>query len=278
MRHIISYIATILIAVAANAQTEKKLVIFHTNDTHSCIMPMNENLADTAVAGRGGFLRRIAMLEEERKKNPDMMYFDSGDFSQGSAYYTMYKGEVEVGLMNMMGITAATLGNHEWDYGMEQLAKNIRQATFPVVCTNCDFTDTPLEKLVKPYIIIKRNGVKIGVIGVTTQLEGLVDKKNYQNVQYLDPVKSAGKTAEMLKEKKKCDIIVCISHLGWSEQGDIDFIKNTRHIDLVLGGHTHTKFKELRYVENLDGKPVAVDQNGKGGVNISKITLLLEKK
>ena len=118
MRHIISYIATILIAVAANAQTEKKLVIFHTNDTHSCIMPMNENLADTAVAGRGGFLRRIAMLEEERKKNPDIMYFDSGDFSQGSAYYTMYKGEVEVGLMNMMGITAATLGNHEWDYGM----------------------------------------------------------------------------------------------------------------------------------------------------------------
>ena len=180
--------------------------------------------------------------------------------------------------MNIMCIKAATIGNHEWDYGMEQLAKNIRQATFPVVCTNCDFTDTPLEKLVKPYIIIKRNGVKIGVIGVTTQLEGLVDKKNYQNVQYLDPVESAGKTAEMLKEKKKCDIIVCISHLGWSEQGDIDFIKNTRHIDLVLGGHSHTKFKELRYVENLDGKPVAVDQNGKGGVNVSKITLLLEKK
>ncbi len=278
MRHIILYITTFLVAVAADAQTEKKLVIFHTNDTHSCIMPMNENLADTAVAGRGGFLRRIAMLEEERKKHPDMMYFDSGDFSQGSAYYTMYKGEVEMGLMNMMGITAATIGNHEWDYGIEQLAKNIKMANFPVVCTNCDFTDTPLEKLVKPYIIIKRDDVKIGVIGVTTQLEGLVDKKNYQNAKYLDPVECARKTAEMLKEKKKCDIIVCISHLGWSEKGDIELIKNTRHIDIVLGGHSHSKFKDLKYVEDMDGKAVAVDQNGKGGVNVSKITVTLEKK
>ena len=278
MRHIILYITTFLVAVAADAQTEKKLVIFHTNDTHSCIMPMNENLADTAVAGRGGFLRRIAMLEEERKKHPDMMYFDSGDFSQGSAYYTMYKGEVEVGLMNMMGITAATIGNHEWDYGIEQLVKNIKMANFPVVCTNCDFTDTPLEKLVKPYIIIKRDGVKIGVIGVTTQLEGLVDKKNYQNTKYLDPVECARKTAEMLKEKKKCDIIVCISHLGWSEKGDIELIKNTRYIDIVLGGHSHSRFKDLKYVEDMDCKAVAVDQNGKGGVNVSKITVTLEKK
>ena len=278
MRHIILYITTFLVAVAADAQTEKKLVIFHTNDPHSCIMPMNENLADTAVAGRGGFLRRIAMLEEERKKHPDMMYFDSGDFSQGSAYYTMYKGEVEVGLMNMMGITAATIGNHEWDYGIEQLVKNIKMANFPVVCTNCDFTDTPLEKLVKPYIIIKRDGVKIGVIGVTTQLEGLVDKKNYQNTKYLDPVECARKTAEMLKEKKKCDIIVCISHLGWSEKGDIELIKNTRYIDIVLGGHSHSRFKDLKYVEDMDCKAVAVDQNGKGGVNVSKITVTLEKK
>lgn len=143
MNRIICMLA-FFIATAAMAQNEKKIVILHTNDTHSCILPMNPNLADTAKAGRGGFLRRITMLKEERKKDPDLLYIDSGDFFQGSAYYTMFKGDVEIGLMNMMGLDAVTLGNHEWDSGMERLVENLRMANFPVVCSNYDFSGTEL--------------------------------------------------------------------------------------------------------------------------------------
>lgn len=273
MRHLIIYVAILIFSLPASGKKEKELVIMHTNDTHSCVMPMNPNLADTTVAGRGGYLRRVAMLREERKKNPNLLYFDSGDFSQGSAYYTMFRGEVEVGLMNMMGVTAATLGNHEWDYGLDNLAERLRQANFPIICTNCDFSDTPLEGLVKPYIVIKRNGLKIGIFALATKLEGLVDKKNYGNIKYIDPVSCAMQTATMLREEKKCDVIICISHLGWSENGDIAMIKGSRNIDLVLGGHTHSRFRSLEYADNIDGVSVPVDQNGKAGINVSRIVL-----
>ena len=165
-----------VVAIAASAQKTKELLILHSNDTHSCIMPLNPNLNDTLVAGRGGFLRRIAMLKEERAKNPDLLYFDSGDFSQGSPYYTLYKGDVEVGLMNQMGIDAATIGNHEFDFGLENMARVFRQANFPIVCANYDFTGTPVEGLVKPWVVLKRNGVKIGVFGLSPMMDGLVDK------------------------------------------------------------------------------------------------------
>ena len=157
---------------------QKRLVILHTNDTHSTILPVSNQLPDTVKAGRGGFLRRIAMLKEERQKNPDLLLFDSGDFSQGSAYYTMFKGDVEVGLMNMMGYDAATIGNHEFDFGLDNMARIFRMATFPIVCTNYDFTGTPCEGLVKPYVILKRNGVKIGVFALAPKMEGLVSAKN----------------------------------------------------------------------------------------------------
>ena len=124
----------------AVAKKQKQLVILHTNDTHSTIQPVSAQLPDTMKAGRGGALRRIAMLKEERAKDPDLLLFDSGDFSQGSAYYTMFKGDVEVGLMNRMGYDAVTIGNHEFDFGLENMARLFRMATFPVVCTNYDFT------------------------------------------------------------------------------------------------------------------------------------------
>lgn len=258
----------------------KKLLILHTNDTHSCVMPLKTTLADTLQAGRGGFLRRLAMLGQERRKNPDLLLFDSGDFSQGSSYYSMFKGDVEVGLMNMMRYDAATIGNHEFDFGMENMARLFRMADFPIVCANYDFTGTCVEGLVKPYVVIRRNGVKIGVFGLSPKMKGLVSDKNCVGVKYLDPVKAAQKTADMLKNKEKCDLVVCISHLGWNIGGDDDVLmmKNTRNIDIVLGGHSHSYFKQEKWVKNLDGVSVPNDQNGKSGIFVGRLEVEMKKK
>jgi len=243
-------------------------------------MPLNPNLADTALAGRGGYLRRMALLEEERARNPKMLLIDSGDFSQGSPYYTLYKGDVEVGMMNLMGYDAATIGNHEFDFGLENMARIFRMAKFPILCSNYDFSGTVVEGAVKPYTVVKRGGVKIGLFALCPEMEGLVDTAKCIGVKFLDPVEVANKTAAMLKNEKKCDVVVCVSHLGWDIRGynDQKLVAATRNIDLVLGGHSHTYMKELRYVKNLDGKEIPVDQNGKHGIWIGKITLGLHSK
>ena len=274
-----SLIIAALLAVSVSVFGQKTLTILHTNDTHSCIMPLSENLADTLQAGRGGFIRRIAMLKEERKKDPNLLFFDSGDFSQGSPYYTLFKGDVEVGLMNMMHYDAGTIGNHEFDYGFDNMARVFKRLNYPIVCANYDFTGTELAKIVKSYVIIKRNGLKIGVFGLAPKLDGLVDHKNYLTTRYLDPVATAQKMVDVLKGKK-CDLIICITHLGWDEHGmgDQEVIRGTRGIDLVLGGHSHTYFQTLRYVKDLDGKLVPVDQNGKSGIYIGKMTLTFSNK
>ena len=275
-------IVTIALVVAqlTLCTAQKQLTILHTNDTHSCILPLNPNLADTTLAGRGGFLRRIAMLKEERRKDPGLLYFDSGDFSQGSSYYTMFEGDVEIGLMNRMGIDAATIGNHEFDFGLHNMARIFRMANFPIVCSNYDFADTELKDIVKPYVIIKRNGVKIGVFALCPQLEGLVLTKNYGPLRFLDPVETATRMVDLLKGKKKCDLVVCISHLGWqkTEYPDERVIENTSGIDLVLGGHSHTYFEKLEYVDNKEGRPVPVDQNGKHGAFVGKLLLTMDKR
>ena len=261
---------------------QKELTILHTNDTHSTIYPLSENLSDTLRAGRGGFIRRIAMLKEERQKDPDLLYFDSGDFSQGSAYYNGFKGEVEVQLMNRMKCDAATIGNHEFDFGLDNMARLFRMADFPIVCANYDFTGTPVEGLVKPYIIMKRKGLKIGVFGLAPKMEGLVDVNKCQGVKYLDPVKTALETAAMLKKQKKCDVVICLSHLGWDMSGglvdDEEMVGGSRNIDLVLGGHSHTFFEELRYQNDLDGKAVPDDQNGKHAIFVGKMKLKFAQK
>ncbi len=271
----------LLLFTAVGAYAQKHLEVLHTNDTHSCIMPLNPNLADTAVAGRGGFLRRVAMIKEERAKNPDLLLIDSGDFSQGSPFYTMFKGDVEVGLMNLMGYDAVTIGNHEFDFGLENMARIFKMAKFPVVCANYDFTGTCVEGLVKPYVIIKRNGLKIGLFGLSPQLEGLVDLSKCKGVTYLDPVEVGNRVAAELKHDKKCDVVICVSHLGWlrpDEMGDQKVLANSKDIDLVLGGHSHSYFKALRYVNNADGKAVPVDQNGKNAMYVGKLTLSFDKK
>ena len=271
----------LLLFTAVGAYAQKHLEVLHTNDTHSCIMPLNPNLADTAVAGRGGFLRRVAMIKEERAKNPDLLLIDSGDFSQGSPFYTMFKGDVEIGLMNLMGYDAVTIGNHEFDFGLENMARIFKMAKFPVVCANYDFTGTCVEGLVKPYVIIKRNGLKIGLFGLSPQLEGLVDLSKCKGVTYLDPVEVGNRVAAELKHDKKCDVVICVSHLGWLRpdgMGDQRLLASSKDIDLVLGGHSHSYFKDLRYVNNADGKAVPVDQNGKNAMYVGKLTLSFDKK
>lgn len=263
---------TLLVGVQAKG---KRLVILHTNDTHSCIFPLNPHLADTMLAGRGGFIRRAEMVRRERSKHPDMLLFDSGDFSQGSPYYTLYKGDVEVGLMNLMRYDAATIGNHEFDFGVENMAMLFKKADFPIVCANYDFTGTALEGVVKPYVVLKRGGLRIGVFGLSPQLDGLVMAKTCAGVKYNDPVKAANDVAKLLKEREKCDIVVCLSHLGWDIIGidDTELMRQTRNIDIVLGGHSHSYFNALEYVENLDGREIPNDQNGKHGIYVGKITV-----
>lgn len=270
--------AMLLTAVLLFGQ-DKQLTILHTNDTHSQIYPFSENLADTLRAGRAGFLRRIKMLKEERAKNPNLLLFDSGDFFQGSPYFTLYKGNVEAGLMNMMHYDAGTIGNHEFDFGLDNMVRVFRSLNFPIVCANYDFTGTPLAEIVKPYIVLKRNGIKIGVFGLSPQLDGLVDHKNYLPIVYNDPIASAQKAADELKAQR-CDLIICLSHLGWNIEGtsDEEVVAGTRGIDLVLGGHSHSFLQKLEYVNNLDGKPVGIDQNGKSGIYIGKLILDMKRK
>ena len=260
----------------AGAQTQ--LTILHTNDTHSTILPLGRNLADTMLADRGGYLRRIAMLNEERQKDPQLLLFDSGDFSQGSAFYSMFEGDVEIGLMNQMRYDAVTIGNHEFDFGLDNMIRLFKMAQFPIVCSNYDFADTELKDLVKPYVVLKRRGVKIGVFALCPPLEGLVFTKNYGPLRFLDPVEVTNQMVDILRNQKKCDYVICLSHLGWqvSEYPDNRFIEQTRGVDLVLGGHTHTYFDELQYENNADGRPIPVDQNGKHAVFVGKLVVDLE--
>lgn len=272
-------IVALMTVVSVGAKTKKQLVVLHTNDTHSCIMPLNKNIDNKDIAGRGGFLRRVNMLKEQRQQHPDLLLFDSGDFSQGSGFYTLFRGDVEIGLMNQMGYDAVTIGNHEFDFGLENMARLFRMATFPVVCSNYDFTGTPCEGLVKDYITIKRNGLKIGVFALGAPLEGLVSKKNCEGVKFLDPAETAQKYINILRKQEKCDVVICLSHLGWaiSEYPDQQFIRKIEGCDLVLGGHTHTYMPTVEYAPDKTEKMIPDDQNGKHGVFIGKMVLTFEK-
>lgn len=281
MKHLHLFIIIALLSgLTANAKKQKQLVILHTNDTHSTIMPINEQMGNKNLAGRGGFLRRVSMVKEQRQQHPGLLLIDSGDFSQGSGYYTLFKGEVEVGLMNEMHYDAVTIGNHEFDFGMDNMAKLFRMANFPIVCSNYDCTGTVLEGLVKPYITLKRDGVKIGIFALAPALKGLVFDGNCEGVTFLDPAQTAQKYIDILRKQEKCDLVICISHLGWqvSEYPDEQFIKQIEGCDLVLGGHTHTYMEQLEYAPDKTGKLIPVDQNGKHGAFIGKLVLNLEKK
>ena len=276
----ISIFLIFVLAVSVVAKAQKQIVILHTNDTHSTIEPVSKYSKVKEAAGKAGCVRRATMVKQLREQNPDILLFDSGDFSQGSTFYTMYKGDVEVGLMNIMGYDAATIGNHEFDFGLDNLARLARQAKFPIVCSNCDFTGTPCQDVIKKYCVVVRDGVRIGVFGLTPKIEGLVMKENIAGVKYIDPIQATKEMVSVLRDKERCDIVVCLSHLGWKLAPEyIDdqvLISSTTGIDIVLGGRSHTYMKEMEWVDNAEGKSIPVDQNGKHGAFVGKITLKLE--
>ena len=268
-----------LLVVTAAAQSTKEIYLFHTNDMHSRIEPFPENYQDTLLAGKAGMVRRATFISQQREIHPDLLLFDCGDFSQGTPYYNIYKGEVEISMMNEMRYDAGTIGNHEFDFGLENMARLFRLAEFPIVCANYDVRGTVLEGLVKEYVVLHRDGIKIGVFGLGAQLEGLVAKASYGDVKFEDPVSEAQRIADLLKMQEKCDLVICLSHLGWKGEpySDVELIENTCNIDVVLGGHSHSYFEKPEYYKNLDGVEVPLQQMGKHAAFIGKMVLTLQK-
>lgn len=271
-----------LMAGSASAQ-QKELYILQTSDTHSRIEPIPAQTADPA-AGMGGVVRRATFVKNFRNEHPDVLLFDCGDISQGTPYYNLFKGEVEIKAMNLMKYDAMTIGNHEFDFGLENMARLFRMADFPVVCANYEVKGTVLEGIVKPYVVLERSGLRIGVFGISPKLEGLVQADKCEGVVYKDPVATAQQMADLLKEKEHCDVVVCLSHLGIqpgadaSEEYDNNLVAKTRNIDIILGGHTHTNMEQPAVYQNADGKKVPIMHVGKSGAYVGKMKLTLDAK
>lgn len=253
----------------------KHITILHTNDVHSYIDPFPAD--HPRNPNMGGVARRAALIDEIRKENPNVVLLDAGDIFQGTPYFNYYGGELEFKLMNMMGYETVTLGNHDFDNGIDGLLAQIPNAKFDFVSSNYDFKNTVLDGHVKPYKITTVDGVKIGVFGLGVELEGLVDKKNYKETVYNNPIEVATDMARLLKQEKKCDLVICLSHIGFKYKEDpnkvcdIMLAKQTKDIDLIIGGHTHTFLDKPVIEKNLDEKEVLINQVGCYGLNLGRI-------
>jgi 5'-nucleotidase len=260
--------------VACSETKEHTITILHTNDTHSQVEPLEAGKRDAFC---GGYARRMGLIAQMRENNTDLILLDGGDFCQGTPYYNFYHGRVEIEAMNRMGYDAITLGNHEFDYGVDTLAKVLEVAQFPIVCANYDVTGTPLEGVVVPYTVIKRSGVRVGVFGLGVNPTSLIAEKNFAPIKYLDPIAKAQEVADILREEEKCDVVVCLSHQGTHPMGtdrisDIELASKTKNIDVIIGAHTH-KIVENLFVENICGESVLLAQTGKAGARIGEISL-----
>jgi 5'-nucleotidase len=266
------YLTLCILCVAAVAAAQDMLTILHTNDTHSCIEPEK--------GGNGGVLNRALLLEHLRDSlgKENVLLFDCGDFSQGSLYYNTFKGNTEIELMNAMGYDACTIGNHEFDFGLENMARIFKLAEFPVVCANYDFTGTACDGVVKTWAVIERAGVRVGVFGLSPDPEGLVARDYYKGVKFISPVEAANRAVAALR-KEGCDVIVCLSHLGWkieNEFNDERLARETSGIDVILGGHSHDYFEKPLVYTNAEGKEVIMQQMGKNGRYIGRVALTFE--
>ena len=255
------------------AQNTKELILLQTSDVHSRIEPINQK--GDRNYDEGGFVRRATFLDQFRKEHKNVLLFDCGDISQGTPYYNMFQGEVEVKLMNEMGYDAMTIGNHEFDFGLDNMARLFKMANFPVVCANYNLDATPLKDIVKPYVILERYGLKIGVFGLGARPEGLIQANKCEGVIYENPIEVSNEIAALLK-KKGCDVIVCLSHLGI--QMDEHLVAKTRNIDVILGGHSHTFMKGPKIYLNMDGKEIPIMHSGKSGVRVGRLDLILKRK
>lgn len=257
-----------------------KITILHTNDVHSHIEPFPDN--DPKFPGLGGIARRAALIKKIRQQEKNVLLLDVGDIFQGTAYFNMYKGELELKLMSQMGYDASTVGNHDFDNGLDGLVKQLPNATFPLITCNYDFSNTPMNGKTIPYKIFIKDGIKIGIFGVGIELKGLVDKKMYGNTVYLDPVVESAKMAHFLKKDQKCDLVICLSHLGFRYENkqicDATLAKHSKNIDIILGGHTHTFLDTPMKYRNSDGEEVLVAQVGWAGIKLGRIDYLFSRK
>lgn len=266
---------------AFNDPNTVRLTILHTNDVHSRIEPFPMDGGPNQ--GLGGAVRRAALIEKVRRLEEHVLLLDCGDIFQGTPYFNYFGGELEFKLMAKMKYDAATLGNHDFDAGMDGLVKQLPNANFPFVICNYDFSDTQMKDKYQPYLILKRGPLKIGILGVGIELDGLVPGPLYGNTRYQDPIAQANQYAAILKQDEQCDYVICLSHLGYqykaseSKVDDHDLAKNSKDIDLILGGHTHTFLRQPDLVANQNGEPVYINQAGWAGILLGRLDIYFER-
>ena len=250
------------------------LVILYTNDVHSNIEPA----ASGEHTGIGGYQRIANYVDHVKATHKNVLLLDAGDYNQGTPYYTLFKGVMEVKLLSTLKYDAVVLGNHEFDDGQQVLADRLANATYPSLCSNYDLSKSPLKDIIKPYTILERGGKKIGIIGATLNIDGVVAAAGRKDVIYKPPIPIVNKLAKTLKNREKCDLVIVLSHLGYGEgsanrPGDILVAKESRHIDIIIGGHTHTYLETPTIVPNRKGKPVIITQTGSAGVNVGRLDI-----
>lgn len=243
----------------------RKLVILHTNDTHSQI----EVVRSGKGIGKGGVHQRAEFFARIKAENENVLILDAGDYNQGTPYFTVFKGDLEVQVMNELGYEVVTLGNHEFDNGLDELARRLRNAKYTTVCANYDFTDTPLKDIIKPYVVIERGGLKIGIFGITTDLKTLVAKQNIKGMVYEDAYQVTDAMALKLRKELGCDLVIALTHIGYSgypnQLSDINLAQKTENVDIIIGGHSHTFLKSEKIYKNRAGKDVVIVQAGAQG-------------
>lgn len=276
MKHIISVLVSILAASVLGFSQD--LVILHVNDTHSREEPLRDG---GAQGGMGGVIERAAYVDSVRtavgKKN--VLLLHAGDYSQGTSYFTELGGDIEIDLINAMKYDVVTLGNHEFDNGIDELARRLGNLRCPVVCANYDFSELVLGKYVKPYAIVRKGGMKIGVIGLLTDVTRVVQKSIADKMKRFDDIEVANKWADYLKNEEHCDMVIALTHIGFDSVGmnDPALVAGTRNIDLVVGGHSHTFLTDAEYRGNLDGRPVPIVQDGCWGLFVGQVDVYRNK-
>ncbi len=256
-----------------------KLTILHTNDVHSRIEPFPMDGGKNE--GLGGVAKRATLIKKIRSEEKNVLLLDAGDIFQGTPYFNFFGGELEMKLMSEMGYDGATIGNHDFDLGVDGLEKQLKYANFPLLISNYDFSDTVLAGKTKPYKIFNKGGIKIGVFGVGIELDGLVPASLYKGTLYNDPLKAAELTSKILKEEEHCDFVICLSHLGYkykeNKVSDQDLAANSSYIDLIIGGHTHTFLNLPDRVPNKLSKPVIITQVGWAGIMLGRLDVFFER-
>lgn len=268
MRAVYIFLIIILGTLTTSAQ---ELTILHLNDTHSHMDPEKSG----KHIGKGGIIEQAAYIDSVRcvdgKRN--VLLLHAGDFSQGTSYFTELGGDMEIDVINAMGFDAVCLGNHEFDNGPQELARRLKDIKVPVVCANYDFTGSPVEPYVKPYVIVRKGGMRIGIIGLLTDVSKVVDSEIAATMKYSHPVGVVDSLAGFLKNEKKCDMIICLSHLGFEDEDytDCELAAKVRNVDVIVGGHSHTHLKDKVLVKDADGKDVVVVSAWKWGRMIGNL-------